>query len=472
MSTKDEIWDLNDWDSMIWAGTSNDDLKREIKSPKSSVFRRAFIKRRQLSDGLFESTWKEISVDVKSYGSIKQSIDVQRQGKLQFSGATIKMSNIEGRYNPDDNANSLWSGFGDQQRTLFKIEAGFQQRFQDNDNIWRVIELPSTTTVFIGIISGNIFTSSKNEVSLPIKPLTQVFRDFPATELNPDVFTTTGMTASKFMEGLRDFTNGGSFVFRPFFQDTVTNWEITATTNDYTNLNTSSADDLQDKDIWDVVEKLSEAENFATYITPTGKLRFVSKTETSANQFEFHGLGQPGNTEFGHTIKKVFTYGKHLTKFYSRTAVKFKDTISAEGFAATGLAFAINGTNTAWNLGHRTFRITNLWIPDTATANTVAQGVFADISSQKELLNFSTSFISHLNILDKVEVSYDASDVTSQNSVWDQRNWSSFLGSDVDPLFWDADRGDAIVLDGVSFKVLSININLDKFETRFVCKQL
>lgn len=458
------LWDVDDWDSELTWDDAYSTIQNEIKKPHSRVFRKAYIKRRLLSTGLFETDWLEITNDVKNWGSISTSVDVEKVGKLSFSGANLTVANIEGSYNPDDNTDSLWYGYANQQRSLIKIEIGFYFQWQGSDGVWHNEIIPDDPTVFVGVISGNINVSDQNEVVLPIQPLSQVFEDFPANLLTG--FTSTGLTASQFVESLRDQTDGlGNYVFRPFFGNTTTYWEVTATSQVYSNLNTSSAADLHQLTVWDVIEKLGQSENFIAYISPTGKFRWVPKTVGASTTFEFFGLGITPNTEYGHTIKRIFNYGKKLTNFYSRVAVKYVNSDTNTSFVNTALSFAINGTNTAWNLGYRTFSVENYWIPNSAAAASIAGAIFNDVSSLKEEINFSTSLIPHLNLLDRVEISYDASDFSSRSSYWDTNDWDS-------ELTWDGTRGDAIILNSQAFKVLSININIDNLETRFVCRQL
>lgn len=464
MAIQYTVWDTNNWDTELTWDDAAATIQQLIKRPHSKVFRRLYIKRRLATTGLFETDWLEVTRDVKSWGSINSSIDFERQGKLVFSGLDVVMQNTEGLYNPEDNVDSYWYGYANQQRSLVKVELGFYNQWLSTDGRWQNEELPADPTVFVGIISGNISVSDQNEVLLQVQPLTQVFRDFPASYLTG--FTSTGITASKFIEILRDQTDGaGSYVFRPFFQDALTYWEITQTSVIYSNLNTSSAADLAQIDCWTAIETLAQSENYIGYITPTGKFRWVPKTVGASLTFEFFGLGITPNREYGHTIKRVFRYGKKLTNFYSRVSVKFINEDTNTSFAATALAFAVSGTNTAWNLGLRTYAIQNFWIPNTATANSVAGAVFSELSRLDEEINFSTSLIPHLNLLDRVQVSYDATDFSSLKSYWDVSDWDS-------ELTWDESRGDAIVLNNEPFKILSININLDNLESRFVCRQL
>ena len=46
---------------------SKAELLKYIKSPVGNTFKRARIKRRDAVTGLFESSWLDISTDVKSY---------------------------------------------------------------------------------------------------------------------------------------------------------------------------------------------------------------------------------------------------------------------------------------------------------------------------------------------------------------------------------------------------------------------
>lgn len=460
-----QFWDLNDWDVLIWAIDAEGDLRKEIKRGKGDIFRRAYIKRRNASDGLFESEWQEITNDVKSWGSIRYGVDHQRHGKMTFDNVRMTVANIDGSYNPEDNSDSLWFGYANQQRSLFKIEAGFQRRMRFDNGIRTVTEYPSDPTQFVGILSGDLYMSSKNEVAMTFKPLTQVFQDFPVNALPSDVFTSSGMTAQLFFEGIRDATDGaGSYIFRPFFNDTTTYWSIASTTNTYDNLNTSTAIDVAQRSVWDVMERLAQAEDHIAYVSPTGVFRFVPKTVGDSATYEIFGVGTH-DTEWGTTLKQIHRYGKKLTNFYSRASVKFRDTLAAEGFAATGTAFAINGTNTAWNLGHRTFSIENLWITNTTTANSIVNTLFNNVSSLDEEINFSTSLIVGVNLLDRIQISYDARDTATRHEFWDISKWDT-------ELVWFSNRGDAINLDATEFKVLSININLDSLETRFIARQL
>jgi hypothetical protein len=444
-------------------------LLDQIKSGESRVFRRLFIKRRESSTGLFETEFVEVTDDVKKWGNIRTSIDVDKPGRFVFENAKLKMENINGRYNPSGQEGSLWETYADQQRTLIKIEAGFVHSTLGADGIWVNTEYPtSSTQVFTGIISGDIFLSSSNDVDLNIKPITQIFKDFPVSEL--DGFTSTGITASKFVEILRDQTDGsGSFIFRPFLGDTTTNWSIQSTSFTYTNLNTATATDINQRDCWSVLKQLAEAENYAPYISAQGAMRFVNKSATASNQFHFVGNNLTPNTEHGHTIKKILRFGKKLTSFYSRASVKFVNEDTNTSFASTALAFAINGTNSAWNLGSRTFSVQNFWL-NTATANSLADSLLTELSSLKNEIHFTTSFIPHLNVLDQVSITYDTSDNSNTESLWDINDWAdSTSGTD---LIWDSGDGDSFNLDNTPYKLLSINLNLDNLESTFIAREI
>ena len=468
----------------------NPSLNNLIKAPVATVFRRAFIKRRLLSNGLFESEWFDISNYVKSYGKIVTQVDTSRRFKFTFSNAKINVENEEGAFNPDDSPSSLWFGYLNQQRTLVKLEAGFRYTTEDAQGLKTTIEQPSeggwdaalwdtdddqwddvgSSTMFIGILSGDIPLSDKNDLALNLKPLVSVFQDFPAKNLTG--WTSTGFTASQFLTMVRDQVDVyGAYIFRPFFGDTTTNWEISATTNVYSNLNTSTAADVIDKTVWEIIEKLAETENFVPYITRDGIFKFISRTTlNSTTAYEFHGAGSFSST-YGHTIKTVDTYGFRISKYYSRIQLKWRDTDSATSYVIREANLEVAPTNNPWVLGVRTLSIENFYIPTVTVAETLADALFDDVSAYKKEIEFTTTFIPHLDLFDRVAVYYDPAEAQA-NSLWDQNNWADDATSTAQDLIFDAAVGDALILEGQEFKFLSMEIDLDNFQNRFVAREI
>src|ERR1041385_9203957 len=115
-------------------------IQKEIKNPKSRVFRRLKIKRRLSTTGLFESSWQDISGDVKSWGRVTKSIDYVRYSQVRFNDVSILIANDYGKYNPESDEGSFWYGYAFEQRTLVKIEAGFVAQTLGTDGIWTTRE--------------------------------------------------------------------------------------------------------------------------------------------------------------------------------------------------------------------------------------------------------------------------------------------------------------------------------------------
>lgn len=464
-------------------------INHMIKAPVATVFRRAKIKRRLLSNGQFESDWTDISEDVKSYGKISIQADSARRFKFTFSNAKLVVENDDGRYNPADSPSSLWFGYLNQQRTLVKIEAGYRYSELGTDGIYVNSEFPSgaqwdaalwdsdddlwdeesSPTVFVGVLSGDIPLSDKNDVTLNLRPLVSVFQDFPARNLTG--WTSTGLTASQFVTMLRDQVDGsGNYIFRPFFDNTTSSWDISTTSTVFTNLNTSGAADVVNKTAWEVIEKLAEVENFVPYITREGVFRFVSRTTTeTTTSFEFHGAGSFNNT-YGHTIKTVDSYGFRVSKYYSRVQIKWVDADTTTSYAIEEAALEVSPTNNPWILGVRTLALENLWIPSLTVAENLAAALFSDVSGYKKEIEFTTTFIPHLDLFDRIAIYYDPAE-GSARSLWDQNDWADdSVDSDTDLIF-DNSPGDAINLAGEEFKFLSMEIDLDNFSNKFLARE-
>lgn len=449
-----------------------------IKSPSSKVLRRAFVKRRLRTTGLFESDWQEITDDVKRWGKIKISISPEKTGSYLFSAINLRVANDSGKFNPNDDPASMWFDYANMQRSLIKIETGFVKETKAG-GIWTRTEAMRETSwdadkwdnglvwdskefQFYGIISGDPGVNDKNTITLNVKPLTQLFVDFPARLLT-GAYTTTGLTASDFMEKVRDHTDGsGSFVFRPFFQDTTTQWDIQTTTQLYLNLNTTTAAFVRSKSVWNVMEKLAQVENFVPYIDFKGVFRFKDLDTTTPTYFVFNGINT-NDEKYGHTIKSIDSYGPRLESYYSRVEVKWSDDDTDTSFAFSQADLTVSGTNDPWVFGYRTFKIENPFIPDQATAQTIADNVFSELSALKKEIRFRTSYVPQVSILQTVEMNYDASE-PNPGANWDENDWTT-------ELIWDDQPGDAILLENKRFNILSVDMDLDKFGCSFVGRE-
>lgn len=462
-------------------------LNTNIANGDSRIYRAAYIKRRNNSDGLFETNWLEITDDIKTWGRITTSVDDEQYAKFRLPSMKLKVANDQGKYNPYLDENSLWNGYLPQQRSLVQIRAGFLEQTIGSDGVWSVVQYPGEyeydtarfdaayfdgvpDIIFTGIIAGDINLSDKNETHITVKPLTEVFRQFAAKNLNFFSSYPTGMKASEFMEGLRDMTDGSAnFVFRPFFGDTTTYWDINTTTTNYSNLNTSGAEDIRDKNVWQIIEKLAEAEDHVAYVKGDGTFVFSDRTTASGSvfDFEFDGAGS-GNAAAGKTIKNILSFGTKYSKYYSRVQVKFGEDDTSTSYAYKETAFSVDPTNAPWYYGDRTYSIENTWIPDTATAESIATNIWNNTSNVKDEIKFTTSFIPHLNVLESCTITYDSSEINTE-SLWDIRTWADTSGAAEtgNELVWDASGGDAIKLSGDEFRIQSISIDLDKLQCTF-----
>jgi hypothetical protein len=457
-------------------------LNGQIKNPRSKVYRRLFIKRRERGTGLYEDDWLEITDDVIKWGTIRKEIDSTRVNQFKFSNLTLVLDNDDGAYNPSSDENSLWFNYSDQQRTLIKITAGFVYENFNAGGYWDRTLLPvsaefdvaswdseaywdTEAIVYSGYISGDINLIGNNQINIPVVPLTECFRQFSASRLSG---YSTSLTASDFMTMLRDQQDAnGLYIFRPFFGDTTSNWEITPTTVEYSNLNTSTSEDITNKTTWDIIQKLSEAENFVPFVTADGKFKFFERDASTSAAYEFFGAGG-FSSEYGRTIKKINWYGKRFSKYYSRVSVKFRDEDTTTSYRIADSQYLVSGDSGPWTLGEKTLQVENVWIPTSTVAETIAESLFEEYSAIRTEIDFTTSFIPHLDVNDRVLITYDQSDI-SENSLFDVYNWcDSGTASEPQGLIWDDSPGDAIKLLGEEFKLISIDLNLDSCECKFI----
>jgi len=452
-------------------------IEEMIKRPKSKVLRRAYIKRMLSATGLYETDWFEITEDVKKWGKLKAKTDETLINRFRFGSNVLKMSNDKGRYNPENDQASLWYDYVNQQRTLVKLNVAFLDE-SITSGIWRQVEWPGEAiwdldtfdevqwdevgVNYIGIVSGDIFQSSKNEVALNIKPLVSVFQDLPASNLS--VWTSTGYTAQEFIESLRDLTSGGSYVFRPFFGNTTENWVIGTTTVRYANLNTSSSNLIDGKSIWEVVEDLGTAENFVPIIKNNGVFFFGPKdAATTTSQFDFHGLGSHSG-KYGHTIKDITRYGTRISKYYSRVRLKWGEVDTTTSYEIRTSDYTISSTNNPWLYGHKTLSLDNQFIGSSAVAQTVTSNIWSEVSSVKKELDLKTSLCPQLKLLDRISVTYDSTPFSGED-LWDSNDWDT-------QLVWSTAGASSLRFEAENFKIIEREIDLDKLECKYILREI
>jgi hypothetical protein len=131
----------------------------------------------------------------------------------------------------------------------------------------------------------------------------------------------------------------------------------------------------------------------------------------------------------------------------------------------------VSGGNNPWVLGAKTLAIENFYIPNTATASTLATTIFNDVSALKNEVEFETTFIPHLDLFDRISISYDPNPF-SQSNLWDQNNWGADDTSLSTDLIFDKANYDSLLLSGQEFKFLSFELDLDNFQNKFIAREV
>lgn len=456
-------------------------------SNSSRVFRRAYIKRKQLSDGLFESSWQEITDSVVRWGSIISEADIDRYGSLNISGTNIIVDNSDGKFNVNTSDASLWYGYADQQRTLVKIECGYYLQYRGTDLIWRNTVYPSDPTVFVGVMAGNIRFSESNEVTIPLEPLTRIFKDtvfsldtsipfpYPIVETASDFIPLDSYVTTYLRDGIKD----GVYIYRPFFNNTTSHWDIGATPTisgylplKYEDRTTDISDDLS---VWDYLQNACQIYNKIAYIDRTGKFVLKDKTPLSTTAFHFAGGPLAMLSDGENVIKRIHSYGVDFDNYYSRLMVTiYNGSAIVPGWIRyqTETTFDINSSNTSWNYGSKLLEIQHL-VGNTSTVASITAQIVTDIVSEiydyvsvpKRQIEFTSTLVPHLTLFDRVNITYDSSTVEGLQSLWDINNWDT-------ELMWAGADAQSISLNSVAHSVVSIEIDLDNLETKFICREI
>lgn len=416
----------------------------EISRPSAKGFRRAYIKRRSNTTGLYESSWFEVTDFVKKWGVIERTVDDERLNRFVHSGLSLTMRNDTGAFNPEDNVNSLWYGYMTRYRTLIKIEAGY---IDDND-----AELPADPTMGIFIVADELpISAMTNDCVVRARSLISVFDEVRLNDIG-GIYTT--LTASQLITKIRDHTDGsGNFYFQQFISTGA--WSIQATTNNY--VLTSTA--IGSLTCWDFMEKLAESEGYLLLINRSGGIEFRDRNErTTTSAFDFYGLGYPDMNIIG-----LQEYKEAYNKLYTFFRLKYLEADTSTSYVTAGSTSTVDPSSTAWKYGSRKYEFENTFIANTATAQSIVNAQNVLFSALKDEVTLKTRFIPHLEISDKVTLSYRSYDLAN-TTLWGQ----FFYGTDV----FASEAGENFDWASVAYKILSISNDMTALETTFHLREI
>ena len=415
-------------------GGASYDLATIINRPSSNIFRRVQVKRRNQSDGKYEADWQDVTEFVKKFGTVDVSVDDIRLNRFRHSGVNVVFRNDIGRFNDETNSSSLWFNYMTRYRTLVRVQAGYE-----NDQG----ELPSDSSQGVFLLNDELENDAdSNEVVFRCSALPVVFEEVRAERI-PGLNAT--QTASDIITKIMNHSDGsGNNIFREFI--TSTSWTIQATTQNYL-LSTDAT--LQNMSVWQLMEKLAEAEQFVVLPTRTGGLEFVDRdARTTTSQFSFYGQGFPEMN-----VIRLKGEKEAVNKLYTYARLKYLDPDTATSYVSAGTTTAVASTNTAWRFGQRTYEMDNQFAHNTATAQAIVDGFVSEFQDVKKEVEFDAKLHPTLQALDRIELSYRSYDIA--------------YASLYDVAIFDADvfsrEGQNFDYDGKPYVVLSRKSNLDNF---------
>lgn len=427
-----------------------------IRSPIKRPFRKVEIKRRQLSDGLYEANWFDITPFVTKWGTLNTSVDDIRINQFVHSGVRLTVKNDYGEFNPEQEGQSFFSGFFTRYRTKIRIQAGYTDGSGN--------QFPTDATQGIFILDGNIdINIIKNEAILNCKSIVSPLKEGRADEIDG---ITNSITASEIIEKIRDATDGsGNLIYRQFVS--TTSWNIQSTTNILTELGTTTA--LASFSVWELMNQLAESEGFVIHTTRFGGINFVDRLpNTTSSIFSFFGAGYRRPN-----IVAIKKYKEAVEKLFTHIRFKYLEDNTETSFITAGTQTTIDVNSTEWKYGRRTYEFENNFISDVDTAQLIVSKLAGEYGNLRSELDMDTEFTPHLEILDPVDVSYREGSINSV-MLWDRKNWSSDTAADIDinRLVWASETSGAIDFSKKNFKIIKRSTNLDTFVTTFRLREV
>lgn len=414
-------------------------LSSVVAAPSVDVFRRLMIKRRQLSDGLYEPDWQDVSYLVKNWGTVTREIDAVRLNRFRNSGFDFTVRNDRGKFNHEDNLNSFFNGYLTRYRSLVRVDAGYYL----SDGI---TEQPTQNTLGVFLMDQELPQSAhSNDLQVPCSSLQTIFDEVRAADI-PGIQGVT-LTASEILAKVRDHTDGaGSFVFRQII--TSTSWSIETTSSYYV----LTPDDVQGSS-WDMMTGLAEAETKVLLVTRSGGIEFRNRnarTTTAAWAFSGQGFPRPN-------IIRLVDYREKWDKYYTFFRFKFAEPDTTTSYVTAGTSTVVSPTNTPWTYGARTYEVPeNRFVAATASPTDSAQAIVdrlhAEFAAEVPIeAEWVAKMVPSLEVLDRVTASYHSYELAGL-TLWDTFLW--------DGTTW-ATEGENFDWDDKGFKVISLKTNLE-----------
>ena len=429
--------------------TAPQNLASIIRSSVKYPFRKVEIKRRQLSDALYESEWLDITDYVERFGTLQTSIDATRLNTFVHSGLNLTVKNDFGEFNPEWDGASIFNGYLTRMRTLVRVSAGYTDGSGNS--------FPSDPVQGIFIMSGEInLVGQNNQVNLNCKSLVNIFQDVRADEI---IGITSSITSSEIVEKIRDASDGsGNLLFRTFI--TSTSWDIQTTTALLTGLGTSTT--LENYSVWELMNKLAEVENFVVHITREGGVVFGDRQPNDTeSQFSLYGAGYRDPN-----IIKVNEYKEAVDKLFTHIRFQWSEGDTSTSYIEAGTATTIDTRSDEWRYGRRTYEFENTFFSDAGTAQLAASRILNAFANLRSELNVDCEFLPDIEILDRIDVSYREGSIGSI-WVWDRYDWAADTTTSDGPnvMLWASETSSVIDFTRKHFKVISRKTNLDNFVT-------
>jgi hypothetical protein len=419
----------------------------EIKKSQAKAFRRIYLRRRVGND--YEADWTQIpSKYIKKYGEIEYGLEDIKINFFKYSGFEFTVDNVDGYFSDVDEADSYFYGATCIPLTMVKVEAGYEA----NDGT----EYPTNTTMFIGLLDGDLQYPNNNSVNFKASHLSEVFNKFNASEI-PNI--DGAYTASEIFTKIKDYQDTNTvYVFRKYISNTA--WNIETTTSIYNMATTTSLDGIT---AWELMGKLAEAENKYMYVSRDGSFYFQSKSAVSSTPvFHFSGLGDTDKT-WGNNIMKDISLYKMYSKIYNRIRVQHDKEDTTTSFYTKKENWAWGDSTSSWLYGVNTYEVENEFL-NASTSAVIADAIYTEYVNPKKEVEFNAKFLPHLNLNDYCTVTYISKQV-STGYLWGIAIWGQFT--------WNGGRtGYNINLDNSDYRLLTITHNLDKFSSKFRIREI
>lgn len=415
-----------------------------IRSAYVRPIRKCYIKRRNITTGVYETDWMRIDNwenkdRVINWGSVSLEINHQPAeiDKFEVSNLSMVFSNNEGHFNADTFTNSIWYGYLNRKYTKLKITCGYMDT--DNTEV-------GVVDIFEGVID-RVIVGENQQARVTILSYQTILKKYDIKDLG---LASAERTIENLMADIMNQTKITTYI--PY---------VAATPN-IANISIANPSTLEGN-YWDNIVYFATITNSIPLLIGS-TFSFTSRTASALSQWDFKGYGSDNQPD-------IYIISYYDDEGADKVRLRFQEN------GGSTVSISTNATLLLKYLGDLSdgseVEFVDMANVKTANKQSILDTLIAEWENPRPVIEFdSKMFLNQLKPTDKVTVEviqklkYASA---GRGFTWDSWTWDEPVGNI--PL-WDEETGAISIVSGRTWMVVKIIKNINNWTSKIKIEEI